>query len=324
MKKRIKWFLISFFTILIVLIGSVFSFHKFKENKETLLLENNTGKLIDFNGKKINIYSEGQDGETFVFMAGSAVAAPMYELKSLYRHFSKENKIAVVERAGYGYSDVFNDDRDIDVIVEQTREALIKSGNKPPYILVPHSISGIEAIYWAQKYPKEVKAIVALDIGLPSQYIKHPVGFVEKAFMKAGTILSALGFQRLFPSLAYNEAVLEKDFLTSKEKSIFKAISNKQGINNDMEQEMLHSVTNSKKSTALPIPKTTPILFIDAYLDKNSEAAKASLKDYQDFAKKLDVSNVIQIKSKHSIYLYYPTEIYEETQKFLQEKVGKK
>ncbi len=128
----------------------------------------------------------------------------------------------------------------------------------------------------------------------------------------------------MFPILAYNEVVLEKDFLTSQEKAIFKAISNKQGINHDMEQEMLHSVTNSKKSTALPIPKTTPILLIDAYLDKNSEAAKASLKDYQDFAKKLDVSNVIQIKSKHSIYLYHSTEIYEETQKFLQEKVEKK
>lgn len=323
MKKIMKWFSVSFCMLLLVLSVSVFSFHKFKENKESSLLENNTGKRIDFNGKKMNVYSEGQDNDTFVFMAGSAVAAPMYELKSLYRHFSKEDKIAVVERAGYGYSDVFNDNRDIDVILEQTREALMKSGNKPPYILVPHSISGIEAIYWAQKYPKEVKAIVALDIGLPSQYIKHPVGFAEKTFMKIGNALSELGFQRVFPNLAYNDAVLEKDFLTSKEKEIFKVISNKQGINNDMQQEMLHAVNNSKKSTALPIPKTTPILFIDAYLDKNSKAAKASLKDYQDFAKQLDVSNIIQIKSKHSIYLYHSTEIYEETQQFLQEMVEK-
>lgn len=317
-----KWFSISFLILLIVLIGSVYSFHKFKENKETSLLEKNTGKLIDFNGKKINVYSEGHGENTFVFMAGSAVAAPMYELKSLYRNFSKEDKIAVVERAGYGYSDVFNDDRDIDVILEQTREALIKVGNKPPYVLVPHSISGIEAIYWAQKYPKEVKAIVALDIGLPSQYIKHPVGLAEKTFMKAGNVLSELGFQRMIPTLAYNDAVIKKDFLTSKEKDIFKAISNKQGINNDMEQEMLHSVNNSKKSTALPVPKSTPILFIDAYLDKNSEAAKASLKDYKNFAKQLETSSVIQIKSKHSIYLYHPTEIYKETQKFMYQTVG--
>lgn len=54
---------------------------------------------------------------------------------------------------------VSNDDRDIDTVLEQTRKALMKSGNKPPYILMPHSISGIEAMYWAQKYPKEIKAI---------------------------------------------------------------------------------------------------------------------------------------------------------------------
>ena len=324
MKKIMKRFSISLLTLLIVLIGSVYSFHKFKEHKETSLLENNTGKLIDFNEKKINVYTEGQGVDTFVFMAGSAVAAPIYELKGLYRHFSKENTIAVVERAGYGYSDEFSDDRDIDVILQQTREALMNSGNKPPYILVPHSISGIEAIYWAQKYPNEVKAIVALDIGLPSQYIKHPIGFAEKMFTKAGNVLSELGFQRIMPTLAYNETVLEKDFLTSKEKEIFKAISNKHGINNDMVQEVLQSVVNSEKSTALPIPKTTPILFIDAYLDKNSAAAKESLKDYQDFAKQLDASSVIQIKSSHSIYLYHPTEIYKETQKFLQETVENK
>ncbi|TKI82093.1 alpha/beta hydrolase, partial [Bacillus wiedmannii] len=71
--------------------------------------------------------------DTFVFMAGSGIAAPVYELKGLYSKFSKENKISVIERAGYGYSDVFQDDRDIDTILEQTREALIRSGNKPPY-----------------------------------------------------------------------------------------------------------------------------------------------------------------------------------------------
>ncbi|MFJ7755868.1 alpha/beta fold hydrolase [Peribacillus muralis] len=322
MKKIMKWFWISFLILLIVLIGSVYSFHKFKENKETSLLENNAGKLIDFNGKKVNVYSEGHGENTFIFMAGSAVAAPMYELKGLYRNFSKEDKIAVVERAGYGYSDVFNDDRDIDVILEQTREALIKGGIKPPYVLVPHSISGIEAIYWAQKYPKEVKAIVALDIGLPSQYIKHPVGLAEKTYMKASNVLTKLGFQRMIPTLAYNDAVLKKDFLTLKEKEIFKAISNKQGTNNDMEQEFLYSVKNSIKSISLPVPKTTPILFIDAYLDKNSEPAIASLKDYKSFAEQLDAYSVIQIKSKHSIYLYHPTEIYKETQKFIHQTVG--
>ena len=59
-------------------------------------------------------------------MAGSGVAAPIYEMKGLYRKFSQGHKIAVIERAGYGYSDVSKDERDIDTLLAQTREALLK------------------------------------------------------------------------------------------------------------------------------------------------------------------------------------------------------
>ena len=42
--------------------------------------------------------------------------------------------------------------------------ALDKAGIQDPYVLCPHSLSGLEALYWAQKYPDEVEAIVGLDI----------------------------------------------------------------------------------------------------------------------------------------------------------------
>ena len=40
-----------------------------------------------------------------------------------------------------------------------------------PYILVPHSLSGLEAIRWKQKYPDEVKAIIGLDMATPKTYL---------------------------------------------------------------------------------------------------------------------------------------------------------
>jgi len=36
-------------------------------------------------------------------------------------------------------------------MLEETRRALELSGEKGPYVLLPHSMSGLEAIYWAQK-----------------------------------------------------------------------------------------------------------------------------------------------------------------------------
>lgn len=165
----------------LILLGSVsvFIYHHYQLNKEAALLKEK-GTVVDVDGKRMNVYQEGSGKDTFVFMSGSGVAAPAYEMKGLYSKFSKENKIAVVDRAGYGYSDVYDDDRDIDTILEQTRKALLQSGNKPPYILMPHSISGIEAIYWAQKYPKEIKAIIAMDIGLPQQYVTYKLSGIDR------------------------------------------------------------------------------------------------------------------------------------------------
>lgn len=322
--KVLKNMFFMFIAVILLVSVSVFIYHNYQLSKEAALIKSE-GTLINFNNKKINVYNEGSGKDTYVFMSGSGIAASVYELKGLYSKFSKENKIAVIERAGYGYSDVFHDDRDIDTILEQTREALIKSGNKPPYILVPHSLSGIEAIYWAQKYPSEVKAIIALDIGLPGQYVTYKMSVVDSLKIKGMNILTEIGFQRLVPSVTYNPEVIRQSFLTEHEKEIYKALSYKQAFNDDMEQELLQSYNNSKKSVNLPIPKETPILFIDAIADqyKNSKYTKQQNKDYEEFADRLLIADVKIIEGTHSIYLYAPDEIYNLAMDFINKKVEK-
>lgn len=304
--------------VLLFVTVSIFIYHHYQLNKETPLIKGK-GTLVDAGGKKMNVYQEGSGKDTFVFMSGSGVAAPVYELKGLYSKFSKENKIAAVERAGYGYSDSYNDDRDIDKMLEQTRKALMKSGNKPPYILVPHSMSGVEAIYWAQKYPKEIKGMIALDIGLPQQYVTHKMSLTDSLKVRGIHVLTKVGFHRLIPSAAYNPEVIRQSFLTDQEKEIYKALSYKQFFNHDMEQELLQIYKNAKKSVNLPIPKETPILFIDAVADQyeHSKYTKQNRKDYEEFAEQLKTSNVIKLRGTHSIYLYKPDEIYKLSMEFI-------
>ncbi|WP_242274195.1 alpha/beta fold hydrolase [Bacillus cereus group sp. BfR-BA-01310] len=321
--RVLKNIFIMFIAVILLILVSVFIYHNYQLSKESDLIKSK-GTIVKINNKKMNVYSEGNGKDTYVFMAGSGIAAPVYEMKGVYSKFSKENKIAVVERAGYGNSDVFNDGRDIDTILEQTREALIKSGHKPPYILVPHSISGIEAIYWAQKYPEEIKGIIALDIGLPQQYVKYK-SEVDKSTLKIRgmNILTEMGVHRLLPSTTYNPEVIRQSFLTKHEKEIYKAISYKQFFNVDMKQELLHSYENSKKSVNLPIPKETPILFLDAVADqnKNSKYTKQHYKDYKEFAEQLEIADVIKLRGTHSIYLYQADEIYKLSKEFINKKV---
>lgn len=310
-----------------MLIGlvAIFSHHRYQLSKESKLLDIK-GTLVEVDHQKINVYTEGNGEDTYVFMAGSGVAAPIYEMKGLYSKFSREHKIAVIERAGYGYSDVSKDDRDIDTMLAQTREALLKSGNKPPYILVPHSISGVEAIYWAQKYPEEIKGIIALDIGLPSQYVEQKMGVVDLWTVRGMNLLTKLGVHRLTPSQVYNPEVIKQSFLTGEEKEIYKALSYKQVFNNDMKNELLHVYENSLKSEEIPKPKDTPILLIDAIAEQNKDSkyTKYHSQKYAEFAEQINIAEVKEISGTHSIYLYKPDEIYNLAIEFMKTKVGNK
>ncbi|BDG78465.1 hypothetical protein BSF_01940 [Bacillus subtilis] len=316
--KVVKIFFGSIGALILLAAVSVFIYHHYQLNKEAALLKEK-GTLVDVDGKKMNVYQEGSGKDTFVFMSGSGIAAPAYEMKGLYSKFSKENKIAVVDRAGYGYSDVYDDDRDIDTILEQTRKALLQSGNKPPYILMPHSISGIEAIYWAQKYPEEIKAIIAMDIGLPQQYVTYKLSGIDRLKMRGFHLLTSIGFHRFMPSAVYNPEVIRQSFLTDEEKEIYKAINFKQFFNADMEHELLQSYQNGSKSMNLPAPKDTPVLILDAVSDqnRNSKYAIQNRKDYEAFAAQFNTADIKELRGTHSIYLYQPDQIYKLSMEFI-------
>ena len=55
-------------------------------------------------------------------------------------------------------------------MVLEIREALSSVQISAPFILMPHSMSGLEAIRWKQKFPNEIKAIIGLDMATPLSY----------------------------------------------------------------------------------------------------------------------------------------------------------
>ena len=87
------------------------------------------------------------------FMPGGGSFIPTIDFKPLWMRMAENYRIAVVERAGYGWSEATSSPRDVDTMLEETRKALELSGEDKPYVLVPQSVAGLEAIYWSQKYP---------------------------------------------------------------------------------------------------------------------------------------------------------------------------
>ena len=129
------------------------------------------GKLVAVNGHNIHIYRNGNpDAPVIVFMAGHCTVSPVYDFKVLYEKLLPDFRVIVIEKFGYGYSDIYDSPCDIDTLVSVQRQALQTLKEAGPYILAPHSMSGLEAIRWKQKYPGEVSAIVGMDMATPLSF----------------------------------------------------------------------------------------------------------------------------------------------------------
>ncbi len=148
------------------------------------------GDFTVINNHKIHIYRCGNvNNPTLVFLSGSSTVAPVYDFKVLYQKLSNTFRIVVIEKPGYGYSDIYETDCHIDSIVSIERQALENLGEKGPFILVPHSMGGLEAIRWKQKYPDEVRAIIGIDMATPLTYNSWTDEDIEKRtrLMKTAT-----------------------------------------------------------------------------------------------------------------------------------------
>jgi len=136
---------------------------------------------VNVDGHNIHIFRIGNiDNPKIVLMSGSGTVAPVYDFKILYEKLSKNFRVIVIEKFGYGYSDIFDSPADIDTIVSTQKKALDAIGENGQYILLPHSMSGIEALRWAQMYSDDVVAIIGNDMCTPLTYSAWTDEKVEK------------------------------------------------------------------------------------------------------------------------------------------------
>lgn len=152
-----------------VFIAGLYGYHRHMLQKEAALIRHQ-GQFVQIDGGNMNIYTEGSGDKTLVFMAGANTPAVICDFKPLFSRLSDTYRIAVIEKFGYGYSENADGERNLGTLLRQDRAALEQAGIEAPYILCPHSASGLEAIRWAQLYPDEVEAIIGLDMAVPEQF----------------------------------------------------------------------------------------------------------------------------------------------------------
>ena len=204
------------------------------------------------------VYSGGTGNVTLVFLSGGGTCAPILDFQSLDSLLLDDYKVAVVERFGYGFSDVTDKSRRLDSVLEDTRQALKEAGCEAPYMLCPHSMSGLEALYWVQTYPDEMQAIIGLDMAVPEYYADMKVNM---PMLKLTGVAARIGLTRLIPGVWEGEAV-KRGTLSDKEKETYQALFYRKTATETMLNEYQAVGENARMVAERPIPQIPMLLFV--------------------------------------------------------------
>ena len=311
---RSKFLKVIFIIAAVIVLFIIVSFvrHKICSFRERKLLTP-LGKLVEVNGHNMSVYTEGEGDKTLVFLSGGGTCSPILDFKSLYSLLSNEYKIAVVEKFGYGFSDVVDEQRDIDTMLSETRMALEKAGIEGPYVLCPHSMSGLEALYWAQKYPEEVEAIIGLDMAVPAYYDEMHISI---PITKLGQYGAALGITRWIPGLAESDAI-KAGTLSEEEKEIYRAVFYQRTATVTMIDEVKAVKDNAKTVKGNGVPQVPMLLFISNGSGGTGFTEETWRRIPKEYIAGCDNASYIELDCPHYVHDYEYEKISEEIRNLL-------
>ena len=315
MKKTLKIIgkvLLVLLILLILLLLIVFIYDRIMLKKEKDILNNPIGELVEVDGHKMNVYQKGEGKHTLVFMAGYKTTSPVLNFKALDSLLCNDYKIVVIEKFGYGSSDIVDSERDFDTIVRQDREALEKAGVKGPYILCPHSLSGIEALLWAQEYPDEVEAIVGLDMAFPAAYDNEDFN-AQVGQMKLINALSKLGITRL---AKINRSTISGD-LTDEEFDYFKALARRNVYNITLINETKYVREAAKKISSNEKVNVPLLLFLSNGSGTGNDTEKWRNYTYE-YVKDLKNVTTVELDCKHGVHNIKQEQISKDMKDFIE------
>ena len=119
------------------------------------------GELVNVGGRRINLRCTGEGGPVVVLMAGLlSWSFIWYKTQPV---IAQKTRVCAFDRAGYGFSDPAPKPQVISEVVDDLHAALKAASIPEPYVLVGHSLGGLEARIYSQRWLKEVAGMVLVD-----------------------------------------------------------------------------------------------------------------------------------------------------------------
>lgn len=293
--------------VLVLLLAS-FIYHRLALQREKASL-NPMGQMVSVNGHDMSVFVKGNGPQTLVFLSGAGTASPILDFKDLYNGLSKQYKIVVVERAGYGYSEDTSKSRDVSEVLSETRQALAKAHVSGPYIILSHSMSSLETLLWQEKYPSEIQAVIGLDWALPESYLQLRM---HSQILRMARLGSQLGLLRYLPSRLY----MPNENLSSSDRRLYQRIAYRQILSQAMLNESLSVKENAKKVTS-SIDSHIPTLLMVS----DGEGTVFSQEEWRHyatrFAKDQEKIELTFYDAPHYLYHYQTKEVVAKIEDFI-------
>jgi pimeloyl-ACP methyl ester carboxylesterase len=118
-------------------------------------------KKIDVGDYRLKMIRKGQGEPTVVFDSGLGDSHEVW--RWVWPEVARFTAVLLYDRAGLGRSDPGPQPRTSEQMVRELRALLRKAKVDPPYILVGHSLGGMNTRLFAIRYPDEVAGLVLVD-----------------------------------------------------------------------------------------------------------------------------------------------------------------
>jgi pimeloyl-ACP methyl ester carboxylesterase len=118
-------------------------------------------RLVDVGTHHLYIHCLGSGTPTIVIDTG--VGEKYDSWQAIISTLSRETRVCAYDRAGYGRSEPGPMPRDSQRAADELHLLLANAGEDGPFLLVGHSLGGLNLQVYANSYPKEVAGLILLD-----------------------------------------------------------------------------------------------------------------------------------------------------------------
>lgn len=271
------------------------------------------GQTINVDGKDMQAYVTGSGEKTIVLLSGLGTASPITDFMPLAERLSADYKVVIIEYYGYGFSDTTKVERSNENIVNEIRSALKKLEISGPYIFMPHSISGVYAMYYAINYPNEVEAIIGIDESIPNQ-----TKINKDAYMSPNlTLFNTLGISRdiAYLSPSADDGMNKNNYYSAEQVKLKKMATTWNSVNISVINEMNMVDTNTKELYDVKYPNDLPVL---SFLSKDSvDTDNEWLPLHEEIISNATIQKIETLNGGHYLHWTNADKIAEMTKEFI-------